>query len=141
MVATHLGATPIKLVRYTPDEGLHMSPEVVQWRIALRSHIWRPPTDVYEADDTIFVRVEIAGMREADFTISLEDRNLLIRGVRMDTPERRAYNQMEIPFGEFSTDVELPCPVVVDGIEAVYKDGFLRISLPKAHPHQVQVEE
>jgi len=141
MASTHLGVTPIKLVRFTPDEGRHMSPEVVRWQIALRSHIWRPPTDVYETDDTIFIRVEIAGMREADFSISLEDHNMLIRGVRMDTPERRAYNQMEIPFGEFSTDVELPCPVVVDGIEALYKDGFLRISLPKARPHQVQVEE
>ena len=76
----------------------------------MRPHVWRPPTDVYETEDAIVVRVEIAGMREADFTVALVERSLLIRGVRQDLTERRAYYQMEIPFGEFSTEVELPRP-------------------------------
>jgi HSP20 family protein len=79
-------------------------------------------------------------MQDADFTVSLEDRYLLIRGVRSDALEKRAYHQMEIPFGEFVSEVELPSPVVVDEIEAVYQDGFLRIVFPKARPQQIRVE-
>ena len=52
------------------------------WRLSLRSTSWRPPTDVYEVDDDLIVRVEIAGMREEDFSIELNGRILSIRGMR-----------------------------------------------------------
>lgn len=107
--------------------------------IVSRPHPWRPPTDVYETENAIVVRVEIAGMRESDFSISLVERSLLIKGIRQDVNERRAYYQMEIPYGEFSTELELPYPVVVEEIEAVYREGFLRIVLPKSHPHQIKI--
>jgi len=108
-------------------------------RYISRPHAWRPPTDVYETETAIIVRVEIAGMRESDFTLSLVERSLLIKGIRQEVNERRAYYQMEIPFGEFSTEVELPYPIVVEETEAVYRDGFLRIVLPKARPQQIKV--
>lgn len=111
-----------------------------RWRIVSRPHVWRPPTDVYETEDALIIRVEVAGMRESDFTISLVERNLTIRGVRQDTSERRAYHQMEIPFGEFSTELELPYTVIADKVEATYHDGFLRITLPIAQPKHIKVE-
>lgn len=121
------------------EEIPYPTPEGVHWRIAMRSHTWRPPTDMYETDENIIIRVEIAGMREQDFTVALEDRTLTIRGIRSDTSERRAFHQMEIPFGEFSTEVELPAPIAPEGVEAIYRDGFLQISLPKTRPQQIQV--
>lgn len=107
--------------------------------IVSRSRPWRPPTDVYEVENAIIVRVEIAGMRESDFALSLVERTLYIRGIRQDVNERRAYYQMEIPYGEFSTEIELPYPIIVEEIEAIYRDGFLRIVLPKARPHQIKI--
>ena len=121
------------------EEVPYSSPEGVHWRIAMHPHLWRPPTDMYETDEAIVIRVEIAGMREQDFSVALEDRTLTIRGVRSDPTERRAFYQMEIPFGEFSTEVELPAPIVNEGVEAVYRDGFLQITLPKARPQHIQV--
>jgi len=114
--------------------------ETSRWRIISRPHAWRPPTDVYETDDSIIIRVEVAGMRESDFTISLVERNLTIRGIRQDTAERRAYHQMEIAFGEFNTEVELPYTIISDKVEAIYRDGFLRITLPIAQPKHIKVE-
>jgi HSP20 family protein len=111
-----------------------------RWRITSRPHAWRPPTDVFEIEGAIIVRVEVAGMRESDFTISLVERNLTIRGIRQDTAERRAYHQMEIAFGEFTTEVELSLPVMTEKVEATYRDGFLRITLPLAQPKHVKVE-
>jgi HSP20 family protein len=124
-----------------PDEFASLHPDANRLRFYSRMPTWRPPTDAYETEDTLVVRVEIAGMRESDFLVTLEDQYLLIRGVRPDSAERKAYHQMEIPFGEFSTEVELPFPVVAERIEAVYRDGFLRVVLPKAQPHQVTVNE
>jgi len=113
----------------------------MRWRLHMRSHIWRPPTDVYEVEDALVVRVEIAGMRENDFAIYLDGLILAIRGARPDIPERRAYHQMEIPFGEFATEVELPFQVDVDQILATYTNGFLRILLPRVQPKQIDIEE
>lgn len=141
MITFTLKPDPIRIGWYSPDEIQRSSLEVNRWRIASHSHTWRPQTDVYETDEAILVRVEIAGMREADIYISLDERSLHIHGVRPDNPERRAYHQMEIPFGEFSTDVELPYAVDAGQVEAVYRDGFLRIVLPKAEPHRINVQD
>ena len=110
-------------------------------RLRRRLPVWRPPTDVYETQEAVVVRVEIAGMRETDFDIMLNNRQLVIRGVRNEASERRAYHQMEIRFGEFRSEVELPHPVELDQIKAVYNNGFLTIMMPIAQPHRVQIEE
>jgi len=109
------------------------------WRLTMRTPTWRPPTDVYESEETLVVRVEIAGMREQDFVIQLSGRTLTIRGARQDLPERRAYHQMEIRFGEFSIDLELPFHVDADQVQATYSNGFLRVQLPKARSRQIPI--
>jgi len=111
------------------------------WRITMRSPAWRPPTDVFETENMIVVRVEIAGMREEDIIIELNGRNLTVRGSRQDVPEKRAFHQMEIHFGEFAIELELPNYIEADQVQAVYSDGFLRIHLPKARPRQIPVVE
>jgi HSP20 family molecular chaperone IbpA len=131
---------PPRSSRVTPEDPQNLATGGIRWRVVTRPLVWRPPTDAYETDDTVVIRVEIAGMREEDFSVSLEDRSVIIRGIRQDTPERRAYQQMEIPFGEFSTEIELPCTVAAQSIQAVYQDGFLRIVFPKVRPYKVQVE-
>jgi HSP20 family protein len=111
-----------------------------RWRLVVRTPLWHPPTDVFETDEAFVVRVEIAGMKDEDFSIELDQNTLLIHGVRSDWPERRAYHQMEIYFGEFGLQLDLPGPVIVDQVQADYQDGFLRVALPKARPLQVRIE-
>jgi len=118
----------------TRREMLH----AVSWHV--RSNVWSPPTDVYEAEEAYVVRVEIAGMREEDFEVQLENNTLLISGSRPDFTERRAYQQMEIRFGKFATALNLPGPVNVEQARAEYKNGFLTVVLPKAIPNQTKVE-
>ena len=114
---------------------------LVNWRIRSNPHTWRPPTDVYEREDSIVVRVEIAGMNDSDFSISLDQNILLIRGVRPDVNERRAYHQMEINFGEFLTGVELQTPIDTERVTAEYQNGFLWVFLPKAQPRVIKIKE
>ncbi len=102
---------------------------------------WRPPTDVYETEESVIVKVEVAGMSDQDFTVSLSNRNLSISGVRRDPECKLAYQQLEIPYGQFSTEVFLPYAVERDEIRATYDNGFLTIVLPKVKAHRVQVVE
>ncbi len=109
----------------TRREILH----AVSWQV--RSKVWSPPTDEFETDEAYIVRVEIAGMREDDFDVSVENNLLLISGSRPDLPGRRAFHQMEIRFGKFATAIGIPGPVDVERASAEYRDGFLTIILPK----------
>lgn len=118
----------------TRREALH----AVSWQV--RSHVWSPPTDEYENEETYVVLVEIAGMRDDDFEISLENNILLVSGTRPDFLERRAYQQMEIRFGKFETAVHLPGPVDIEQARAEYQDGFLTIILPKEISDRNKVE-
>ena len=117
-----------------------------RWLPLRHLRTWRPPTDVYETDDCVVVKVEIAGMEEGEFTISLSDRSLTITGVRHDPLAEAegltlSYQQMEIRYGEFKTEVYLPWAIVEDEIEATYEDGFLKVVLPKAKAQKVPVVE
>lgn len=111
----------------------------VSWQVM--TSVWSPPTDVYETESEYVVRVEVAGMRESDFEVVFEDGHLFVNGVRPDVLERRAYHQMEIRYGKFSTVISIPGPVDVEKSEAEYKNGFLVVVLPKIKSTNVKIEE
>ena len=110
-----------------------------RWISAKPHKIWRPPTDVYETDNYVVGKVEIAGMDEENFSISLESKTLTISGVRHDPAAKLAYQQMEILYGHFETCVRLPWAIDEESIQATYQNGFLSVLLPKAKPHQVPI--
>ena len=119
----------------------HPVKQSVGWEMHVRSKIWSPPTDMYETDDAYIVRLEIAGMSEADFTVSVEEGFLIISGSRPDVQERRAYHQMEIRCGKFTSAVNLPNPVDLENASAEYEDGFFVVCLPKLKPRNVEIQE
>jgi HSP20 family protein len=117
-------------------ENKNWSRERDQW-VVQGYVVWRgnrhfvPPTDVIELADKILVVVEIAGMRANDFNISLLNRQLVISGTR-ERPAlpNVAYHQVEIGYGEFRVEVQLPHMVERDRVNATYRDGFLQLELP-----------
>jgi HSP20 family protein len=110
----------------------------IGWQV--NANIWSPPTDVYETEKALVVKVEIAGMREEDFEVAIENNVLMISGNRPGSNERCAYHQMEIRSGKFEITVEMSVPVKVEMAVAEYKDGFLMINLPKADRNQSEVK-
>jgi HSP20 family protein len=119
-----------------------LSSAVVRWGQVRQSQVWSPPTDVYETDASIVVKIEIAGLSPEDFSISLAHRVLAIRGVRQDPASKLVYQRMEINYGQFQTEVYLPWPVNERSeIEATYEQGFLTILLPKAPARRVPVTD
>jgi HSP20 family protein len=129
--------TPADLerLRRSPFESSRWS----MWQTGQAGQTWRPPTDVFETDDAVIVRVEIAGMRDADFLIALHDQLLTISGQRADPAAKVAYHQLEVRYGEFRTEVYLHWSVEQADISAVYQDGFLIVTMPKARLRQVRV--
>lgn len=108
------------------------------WQV--RSSVWNPPTDVYETEANLTIKVEVAGMRDEDFEVAIEKNILMIGGTRPDQNERRAYHQMEIMYGKFEIAIQLPVELDIDNALAEYKDGFLTIIFPKVHTLQNEDE-
>lgn len=108
------------------------------WQV--HSNVWTPPTDVYETETNLIVKVEVAGMREDDFEVAVEDYILSIRGNRPGQNERRAYYQMEIRHGKFEIAIGLPTGINLEEAVAEYKEGFLTIVFPKIQAKHIEVE-
>lgn len=101
---------------------------------------WRPPMDIHETPDAILVKIELAGMREDSIEITLYENALVIVGQREDDndhDETVCYHEAQVRYGPFRADVALPMRVSGDAAEASYRDGFLRIRLPKAEPGSI----
>ena len=96
--------------------------------------LWRPPTDVYETEDQVVIKLELAGVDPEQIEISFDERILRINGTRGDDQFKQSYHCLEIPYGPFLSEVYLPGNYDENRIEAQYKDGFLTITLPKVHP-------
>jgi HSP20 family protein len=114
---------------------------MVNWRISGQPYLWQPPTDLLELEDRFIVRIEIAGMNEEDFSVTLENNILTVQGNRPDISGRLAYHQMEVNFGEFLTIVEIPEPIQPEIVFAEYQNGFLWITFPKAKSKHIHITE
>ncbi|MCS6870055.1 MAG: Hsp20/alpha crystallin family protein [Anaerolineae bacterium] len=121
-------------------DSLHAHSVTQHWVVMRQANVWRPPTDVFELTDRLVVMVEISGMRDGEFNVSLQERRLVISGIRRRTVrDRTAFHQMEVRYGEFRTAVSLPWAVDRNRVTATYKDGFLRVELPRATKQQVHI--
>ena len=115
------------------DEAEELRAEKPAMDLALgsRRQAFRPPCDVFETDEHIVIKVEIAGMREEDFRISLDGLVLRIEGSRGDTVEKLAYQRMEINYGQFRLAIRLPHAVSQSEVDASYDKGFLSVYVPR----------
>jgi HSP20 family molecular chaperone IbpA len=95
--------------------------------------VWRPPADVYETETAFVVKVELAGMRDAEIAVTLDERSLRIEGQRPEQRDEglRCYHEVGVGYGAFAVEVFLARPVDYDHVTAHYDDGFLFVELPK----------
>jgi HSP20 family protein len=101
--------------------------------VARDQTIWRPPADVCETETAFVVKVELAGMRDAEIAITLDERSLRIEGQRPEQRNEtlRCYHQIGVSYGAFAVEVFLARPFDYDHVTAHYDDGFLFVELPK----------
>jgi len=108
----------------------------------VRGDRWQPALDVFETEDSVVVRIEIAGVRGEDLRVQVDGEMLRVSGVRQvpTEPKPKRLHRMEIAFGPFEREVRISLPFDRDGVAAHLEDGFLTISLPKRLPSRRQIE-
>jgi HSP20 family protein len=104
-----------------------------------------PAVDVYYTGDppSAVVRADLAGIDPAEVALEIRGRELVLSGRRrLDSTEKRAYQQLEIEHGPFRRVIALGVDVDQDAARASYQDGMLLVELPlvRAQPHNVPVQ-
>ena len=95
---------------------------------------WAPALDVYEDKDNFVVHTELPGLNREDIDVSLQDGVLAISGERKteEKGNEGEIRRQERFYGKFQRSLTLPTPVAADKVKAVYKDGVLTVTVPKA---------
>jgi len=107
---------------------------------------WSPAVDIFETESEIVVKAELPGMDRKDIGLNLEKNVLTLRGERGFEKETKDenYHRIERSYGAFSRSFSIPATVDEEKIRADYKDGVLKIVLPKkeqAKPKQIRIAE
>jgi len=93
-----------------------------------------PRLDLHEAAHAIEIEAELPGVEEKDIDVQISDTLLTIRGEKkFERKDEKGgdYRVVERSFGEFSRSVTLPFAVDPDAVEASFKNGVLKLTLPK----------
>ena len=105
---------------------------------------WNPKVDIYDEDNHIVVKAELPGVDKDDIVVDIKDRVLTLKGERSTDNEVKEddYYRKERSYGRFERRFALPGDVNADDIKAEYKDGLLKIDIPKLEqnkPKQITV--
>ena len=105
---------------------------------------WAPSVDIYEHEGNLVLKAELPGIDPTDVDVRVENNVLTLRGERQLDGEvkRDSYHRVERSYGAFSRSFTLPNVVDTEKIKAEFKDGVLRLTLPKkeeAKPKQIQI--
>jgi HSP20 family protein len=94
---------------------------------------WNPAVDLYEKDDHFVIKAELPGIGKEDIKVDLKDRVLTLSGERIYDNEVKEenYYRKERSYGKFQRAFALPADVDSDKITAEFKDGVLRVEVPK----------
>ncbi len=111
----------------------------------LSERSWKPPMDIYETKDEIFILAELAGADNDDINVEVSSKAVKISGKRKCfSPEQKArYRLAEIQHGPFERILFLPTQIDTDSVKASSSNGFLQIRMAKSPPettHTVPIE-
>ena len=119
---------------FYPSRGMQMS----------KDSSWNPRVDIYEDEDAIVLKAELPGVKKDNIVVDVEGRVLTLKGERSSDNEvkEESYYRRERTFGSFERRFNLPDNVDPEKITADYKDGILKLGIPKPEenkPRQITV--
>ncbi|HUL38430.1 MAG TPA: Hsp20/alpha crystallin family protein [Thermodesulfobacteriota bacterium] len=115
------------------------------WKEEVTRGVWSPPVDILERENEVVLKIDLPEVNQNEIEIRVEENTLIIQGERRfikDTPDEN-YIQIERPYGTFRRTFSIPRTIDHEGIKASYKDGVLRVILPRkseTQPKQVVIE-
>lgn len=94
---------------------------------------WMPDVDIVETDGEIVVKAELPGMSKDDVDVEIDGNVLTLKGEKREEKEEKEKERYlyECSYGSFQRSFTLPTEVNADAVKAEFKNGVLKITLPK----------
>ncbi|HJR76277.1 MAG TPA: Hsp20/alpha crystallin family protein [Nitrospiraceae bacterium] len=105
---------------------------------------WAPVVDIVESEQGFVLLAELPGVHKNDVKISVQDGVLTLNGQREQDKEEKGvrYHRTERAYGRFARSFAVPESVDEQKLSAEFRDGVLKVHLPKAEkakPRSVEV--
>ena len=106
---------------------------------------WMPAFDITENEKEYIVTAELPGIDPKEIDVTLTDGILSVKGEKKEEKEEKEkdYHRVERRYGSFHRSFRIPGEVKSDKVDANFKDGVLRLTLPKAEeakPKKIEVK-
>lgn len=120
-------------------------PGCVPARLEEEEGVWSPSVDISEDNNSITINAEIPGMSKDDIKVNIQDNTITLKGEKRQEKEEGNANchRVERSYGAFMRSFTLPTPVQSDKVKASYKNGILKIVLPKTEevkPKEIPID-
>lgn len=123
------------ITRFTTGDNKDKFSDVEHKELANRNTGWGiMAAEVFDDDDRVIVRLEAPGLNAKEFDLQVIDDVLIIRGEKRVQRELTEgyYHVKECAYGRFERAIGLPDEVDSDKAQANYRNGILRVELPKS---------
>ncbi|WP_066383242.1 MULTISPECIES: Hsp20/alpha crystallin family protein [unclassified Anabaena] len=100
-----------------------------------------PAAELEETDDAIHLRLEVPGLESKDINVEATPESIAISGERKTETktEEAGMTRSEFRYGRFYREIPLPYQIQNDKVQAEYKNGILRLTMPKAESEKQKV--
>jgi HSP20 family protein len=101
-----------------------------------------PRLNMSEGDNEIEVSAELPGIEEKDIQVTLKDGVLSIKGEKKmeEKKKEQSFYRVERHYGSFHRSVRIPEGIEADQIKASFRDGVLKINLPKSEKEDKNIK-
>jgi HSP20 family protein len=129
---------PIKNIKLRWQGALHdITYELSRFQFSrFAPQAWEPAVNAYRCEQCIRICVDLAGVDRSMIDLTVEPRRVVIRGTRELPEPSHAEGHavqllaMEIDYGDFEREINLPVDVEIDKAHAEQRNGLLWIALP-----------
>jgi HSP20 family protein len=120
---------------HVPQEIERLFDEMIHrpWGFCREILGWNPSVDLYETSDAFILEADVPGVKPEDVKVEMDNGDLVLEGWRSLEQQKTEghFHSMERSSGQFVRRMKLPELVETEAIQAVIKDGVLRVVLPK----------
>lgn len=102
---------------------------------ASRLPVWQPAVDILEAPDQVVVLAEMPGVGPAQVEVTMENRVLTLRGTPAESQDQEGMLRREFGARLYERSFTVGDEIDAEAIQAVIRDGLLRVTLPKKPEH------
>lgn len=132
----------MKIIRWDPFKDMMMVEDLFNTLATgqEKEHActWSPVVDVYETSRNIVLTAELPGVSEGDIDLTIYDNVLTLKGDRRFEKDvkQENFHRIERNYGFFNRRFKMPCEVDSAAISATFKDGVLKVTIPKKESAQ-----